>query len=143
MKNVIRIFLFAAILFVPAIAFAQGSGSIEPSPRPSSNEGIRDESNFVVTRSASGTIIGLKEGVLTIKTGKNKEVQIALHNKTKFKLGKKTLDIEELSDDLFKEGQAVKITYAPLADKKSPIDKVALEVRFIEAKESREKPKLG
>lgn len=144
MKNIIKIILFAVVvLFVPAIAFAQGSGSIEPTPRTPPGEGIRDESNFVVTHSATGTIVGLKEGILIIKTEKNKEVRVGLLNSTKYKLGKKKLDASELSDDLFKEGRQVKITYAPFADKKFPVDKVALEVRFIEAKEAKEKPKFG
>lgn len=144
MKNVIKIILFAAVvLFVPATAFAQGSGSIEPSPRTPPNEGIHDESNFVVTRSATGTIVGLKEGILIIKTEKNKEVRVGLLSGTKYKLGKKKLDASELTEDLFKEGRAVKITYVPFVDKQSRIDKAAVEVRFIEAKESKEKPKLG
>lgn len=141
MKNVIKLFVCAVVLFVPAAVFAQGSGSIEPSPRPTSNEGIRDESNFIVTRSASGTIVGLKEGILVIKTDKNKEVRVAVVKQTKYKLGKKSLDANELSDDLFKEGQAVKITYLPFEDKR--VDKVALEIKFIEDKQSKEKPKLS
>ena len=133
MKNVVKSLLFAAfVLLVPAVASAQGSGSSEPSPRPPSGEGIREESNFVVTRSASGTIVGLNEGILTIKLEKNKEVRVGLAKETKYKLGKKTLDPAELDENLFKEGQTVKIIYVPFADKKSRIDKVALEIRFTE-----------
>jgi len=142
MKNVIRIFLFAVVLFVPAIVLAQGSGSAEP-PRPLINEGIRDESNFVITRSTSGKIVGLKESILVIKTEKDKEVRVALVKETKFKLGKKTLNSSELSEDLFKEGQAVKILYVPYADKQARFDKAAVEVRFVEDKKSKDKPKLG
>ena len=143
MKNVIKIFVFAAVLFVPAIVLAQGSGSSEPPSRPPINEGIRDESDFVVTRSTAGTIVGLKEGILTIKTDKDKEVRVALVKQTKFKLGKKTLDSKELNEDLFKQGQAVKIVYVAFADKQSRVDKAAVEVRFVEDKKSKEKPKLG
>lgn len=142
MKNVMKLFLFAAILFVPAAVFAQGSGSIEP-PRPPSNVGFpEDDNNFVVTRSTSGTIVGLKEGILTIKTDKDKEVQIALAKETKFKLGKKSLNSDELSDELFKEGKSVKITYKPFADRKARFDKVAVEIRFEQDKEKK-KPSIG
>ena len=142
MKNVNQIFLFIITLFVPVVVFAQGSGSVEPPPRPPLNEGIRDESNFVVTRSASGRIVGLNEGILVIKTQKDKEVRVAIVKQTKFRLGKKNLKADELSEDLFKEGQLVKITYLPFEDKKKRVDKVALEIRFVEEK-SKEKPKLG
>lgn len=143
MKNVIKLFLFAAILFIPAAVFAQGSGSSYPPQRPPSNVGFPDnEDNFVVTRSTSGTIVGLKEGILTIKTDKNKEIQIALVKETKYKVGKKTLNSDELSDDLFKEGKSVKITYKPFADRKSRFDKVAVEIRFDKDKEKK-KPEIG
>lgn len=144
MKNVIKLFLFAAILFVPAAVFAQGSGSSYPPPQPGGSAGavFGEEDNFAITRSTSGTIVGLKEGILTIKTDKDKEVQIALAKETKFKVGKKSLNSDELSDDLFKEGKSVKITYKPFADRKAKFDKVAVEVRFEKDKEKR-KPTIG
>ena len=141
MKNVIKLFLFAAILFIPAAVFAQGSGSSYPPPQPSGAV-FGDDENFVVTRSTSGTIVGLKEGILTIKTDKDKEIQIALVKETKYKVGKKTLNSDELSDDLFKEGKSVKITYKPFADRKSRFDKVAVEIRFDKDKEKK-KPEIG
>lgn len=144
MKNVLRLFMFAAILFIPAAVFAQGSGSTEAAPRPpQSNVGFpEDDSNFVVTRSTSGTIVGLKEGILTIKTDKDKEVQVALVKETKFKLGKKPLNSDELSEELFKEGKSVKITYKPLLDKKQRFDKVALEIKF-DIDKDRKKPVIS
>ncbi len=143
MKNVIRLFLFAAVLLVPAIAFAQGSGSTEPSPRPSGNEGIREESNFAVTRSTSGGFVGIKNGILTVKTDKNKEISVALVKETKFKIGKKTVDVNELDEKFFKEGRKVKITYQPYPGKKTDFDKNALVVTFEDDKTPKEKPKLG
>jgi len=144
MKNVIKLFLFAAVLLVPAIAFAQGSGSTEPSPRPpSGNEGIREESNFAVTRSTSGGVVGIKNGILTVKTDKNKEISVALVKETKFKIGKKTINVNELEDKYFKEGQKVKITYQPYLGKKTDFDKIALVVTFEDDKTPKEKPKLG
>ena len=101
MKNIIGLFLFVAVLLVPAIAFAQGSGSTEPSPRPSGNEGIREESNFAVTRSTSGGVVGIKNGILTVKTDKNKEISVALVKETKFKIGKKIVDVNELDEKFF------------------------------------------
>ncbi len=141
MKNVIKLFLFAAVLVVPAAAFAQGSGSSYPPPQPS-GVGFGDEGNFAVTRSTSGTIVGLKEGILTIKTDKDKELQIALVKETKFKVGKKTLNSDELSNELFKEGNPVKITYKPFADSKARFDKVAVEIRFDKDK-AKKKPEIG
>lgn len=143
MKNVIRLFLFAAVLLVPAIAFAQGSGSTEPSPRPSGNEGIREESNFAVTRSTSGGVVGIKNGILTVKTDKNKEISVALVKETKFKIGKKTVNVNELDEKFFKEGRKVKITYQPYLGKKTDFDKIALVVTFEDDKTPKEKPKLG
>ena len=143
MKNVIKLFLFAAVLLVPAIAFAQGSGSTEPSPRPSGNEGIREESNFAVTRSTSGGVVGIKNGILTVKTDKNKEISVALVKETKFKIGKKTVNGDELDEKFFKEGRKVKITYQPYLGKKTDFDKIALVVTFEDDKTPKEKPKLG
>ena len=143
MKNVIKLFLFAAVLLVPAIAFAQGSGSTEPSPRPSGNEGIREESNFAVTRSTSGGVVGIKNGILTVKTDKNKEISVALVKETKFKIGKKTVNVNELDEKFFKEGRKVKITYQPYLGKKTDFDKIALVVTFEDDKTPKEKPKLG
>ncbi len=144
MKNVMKLFLFAAILFVPAAVFAQGSGSSYPPPQPSGSAGavFGEEDNFSVTRSTSGTIVGLKQGVLTIKTDKDKEVQIALVKETKFKVGKKNLNVDELSDDLFKAGKPVKITYKPFAGRNAKFDKVAVEIRFEKDKEKK-KPEIG
>jgi len=143
MKNAIKLFLFAAVLLVPAIAFAQGSGSTEPSPRPSGNEGIREESNFAVTRSTSGGVVGIKNGILTVKTDKNKEISVALVKETKFKIGKKIVDVNELDEKFFKEGRKVKITYQPYQGKKTDFDKIALVVTFEDDKTPKEKPKLG
>lgn len=143
MKKKIRLLLIAAILFVPAVVFGQGSGSIE-SPSPTRVGGAeRDESNFVVTRAATGTIVGLKDGILTIRTKKDKELTIALTNKTKYRQGKETLEVDELKESLFKEGQQVKITYQPLDNPKTSIDKIAVEVRFVEDNSPKEKPKIS
>lgn len=143
-KNMLRLLMFAAILIVPAAVFGQGSGSSErPSdPRPPATSGIRDDNNFEITRSVSGTIVGVEEGILTIKTEKDKEVRVALFKGTKYKLGKKKLDADELSEELFKEGKSVKITYKPFQDNKNRFDKVALEVRF-DDDGKKEKPGLG
>jgi len=144
MKNIIRLFLFVAVLFIPAIAFAQGSGSYEqPPPRSTGNEANREESNFAATRSTTGGIVGIKDGILTVKTDKDKEVSVILVKETKFKIGKKTIHVKELDEKFFKEGRKVKIIYQPFRGKKTDIDKVALEVRFEEDKTPKEKPKIG
>ncbi len=143
MKNAVKLFFFAAFLFIPAAVFAQGSGSTGGDPGPArqpSNAGIADESNLIVTRTVAGKIVGITEGILTIKTQKGKEVQIALVKRTKFKIGKKTVDSSELDVALFNEGNEVKITYLP--SENSKVDKVAVEVRFVEDKE-KAKPVLG
>jgi hypothetical protein len=145
MKNTLKFLVLLAILAIPAIAFAQGSGSVEPpsSPSPSfpSTESRGSETNFAVTRTVAGSIVGLKEGILTVKNNKGKETRVALVERTKFKQGKNTLDRKELDLNLFKEGQQVKIIYLPIENK--DIDKVALEIRFVEDKSEKEKPKLG
>ncbi len=141
MKNPFKFLLFTVFLFIPAAVFAQGSGSYEPSaPRPQTAESLRTESNFVVTRSVTGTIVSLKDGVLTIKTDKNKEIQVGILKSTQFKIGKKKVDNSELEDKLFDSGNSVKITYQPFEDKR--VDKVALEIRFAENKD-KEKPVIG
>lgn len=134
-------FLFLGILFVPGFAIAQGSGSYEPPPRTSPNDNVREETNFVVTRSTSGSIVGIKEGILTIKTSKEKVVVVAISKNTKFKLGKKTISIDELDESFFKEGRGVKITYRPIENSRAAFDKIALLITFEE--EKREKPTLG
>lgn len=142
MKKVIRMCFFTAVLLAPAAIFAQGSGSSQPEPRPRGNEGIRDESNFVIPTSFTGTIVGLKEGILTIKNQKGKELRVALVNKTVYKIGKKKIDASELEDKLFAEGSSIKISYLPFEDKQKRVDNVAVEVRFAEEKD-KQKPVLG
>ncbi len=146
MKNVLKSMLFTALLLVPAAVFAQGSGSAESypstSPRGTAEERGFGDSNFVVTRSESGTIVGLKEGVLTIKTKKNKEIRVGLIDKTKYKIGKKSIDNNELELSMFEEGREIKITYVPINDQRNRIDKVAVEVRLSDDKDKK-KPVLG
>ena len=143
MKYTIRLFLFVGVLFLPAIASAQGSGSYEPSPRPSSSDKIGDESSFEVNRTTSGSIVGIKDGILTIKTNKDQEISIAVIKETKFKVGKKAIDVNELDENMFAEGKKVKITYRPFLDKRTKIDKVALVVSFDAENGPGLKPKIG
>lgn len=142
MKKTIRMCFFTAVLMVPAPIFAQGSGSSAPEPRPSLSEGIRDDSNFVIPSSTTGTIVGLNQGILTIKNQKGKELRVALGSKTVFKIGKKKIDRSELEETLFAEGRPIKITYLPFIDKQNRADKLAVEVRFAEEKD-KQKPVLG
>ncbi len=142
MKKMIRTCFFIAVLMVPAAVFAQGSGSAAREPRPQPNESVRDDSNFVIPVSFTGTIVGLKEGILTLKNQKGKELRVALGSKTVYRIGKKKIDQAELEDKLFAEGSAVKITYLPFIDKQNRADKLAVEVRFAEEKD-KQKPVLG
>lgn len=132
MKDTIKSLVFFAFLLLPAVVFGQGSETVEERPRQPTNEGFRDDSNLVVSRSVSGIIVGIKEGILTIKTQKGKEVLIAIVKRTKFKVGKRIVDVNELDEALFAEGNAVKITYVPFEDKLKRVDKVALEIKFVE-----------
>lgn len=138
MKNTIKFLVFFAFMLLPVVVFGQGSESVGegPRPRPAANETFSDDSNLVVSRSVSGVIVGIKEGILTIKTSKGKEVLIAIVKRTKIKVGKKSVDLNDLDESVFAEGNAVKITYVPFEDALKRIDKVALELKFAE-------PKLG
>lgn len=123
------IFAFGTVLSVVSV-HGQGSGSYEPSaPGPARVENLRSQSNFVVTRTVSGMIVRLNEGVLTVKTEKDIEVGVGVVLATKFKIGKKIVKGDELSDDLFLPGTPVKIVYVPLEDKR--VDKVALEIGWL------------
>lgn len=139
MKSIkFRYLLVAVFLLLPAAAYSQGSGSY-PAPRPPAQEKPGDDPNFVVTRSVSGSIVGLKEGILTLKADKNKEVRIALNKDTIYKLGKKKIDRAELEDSMFSDGRPIKIIYK--AFNHTLVDKVAVEVRFEEDKDkARQKP---
>lgn len=143
MKNTIKLLLFAAVLLIPAVVFAQGSGTIDSQPRPSVNDGVRNDDNFVVTRSTKGEIVGIKDGILTIKIKDDKEIRIALTKETKFKLGKNSLDADELDANLFKEGRKVKITYQPIENNRTKIDKIAILVNFEADEKDKQKPKIG
>ena len=112
MKSIkFRFLLVAIFLLLPSAAYSQGSGSY-PAPQQSpSQESRGDDPNFVVTRSVSGLIVGLKEGILTLKTDKNKEVRIALNKGTVYKLGKKKIDQAELEESMFSDGRPIKIFY--------------------------------
>ncbi len=68
---------------------------------------------------------------------------MALVKETKFKIGKKTVDVNELEEKFFKEGRKVKITYQPYSGKKTDFDKIALVVTFEDDKTPKEKPKIG
>ncbi len=137
-----KLFVLAMVFMVPVVVSAQGSGSIEPPPRTSPNESANREDNFVVTRSETGTIVGLKEGILTIKTKKDKEISVALANSTTFRIGKNKIDSDELAEGMFEPGKQVKITYRPFSDRKSRVDKVAVEVRFNDEKD-KQKPVIS
>lgn len=135
MKSIrVKYLLVAVFLFLPTAAYSQGSGSfpVPPVPQSTYEDRLGEPSNFVVTRSMSGSIVGVKEGILTLKTDKNKEFKIALIKETKYKLGKKKIDVAELEESMFSDGRPIKITYR---DFKHPrVDKVAVEVRFEEDK---------
>lgn len=138
-NNLISVFICGMFLFIPAFVFGQGSGSSYPSPR-TENESFPIENNFVVTRSAGGKIVSLEKGILIIKDKKDKEIRVALTKETKFKIGKKTVKVDELNEKLFAEGNEIKITYVP--NLKNPKEFFAVEVRFSDKGNSREKPGL-
>jgi hypothetical protein len=132
MKNLTKLLLVAAFLLLPAMAHGQGSGSVEPSRPAPAIEDLSRESNFLVTSSVTGTIAGISEGILTVKTKKNKEVRVLLIARTKVKVGKKTMKIDELEEGLIKEGQQIRVSYLRIEDKKAPADKVALEIKLLD-----------
>ncbi len=139
MKNyTVKIFICGVFLFIPAFVFGQGSGSSD-NPPPRQADSLPGENNFVITRSSSGRIVSLNKGILTIKDKKDKEIQVGLTKATKFKVGKKTVKVDELEEKLFAEGNEIKVTYAPSA--KNPNEFYAIEVRFPEQK-PKDKPIL-
>lgn len=142
MKNLIKPIMFVMFLLIPVSLFAQGSESVELNDRPqASPNSLSEDSNFVVSRSVSGNIVGIKEGIITIKTDKNKEIRIGLSNRTKYKVGKKFVKTDEIDPQLFADGRDVKITYVAFEDKQKRFDKIAVEVRFPDDKE-KQKPSL-
>ncbi len=142
MKNkILKILISGMFLIIPAFVFGQGSGS-SGYPQPSGGgENISSENNFVVTRSASGKVASLEKGILIIKDKKDKEIRVTLTKDTKFKIGKKTIKIDELDEKLFAEGNEIKVTYTP--NLKNPKEFFAVEIRFSEKAKSNDKPILG
>ncbi|MGQ0540977.1 MAG: hypothetical protein ACT4O9_03895 [Blastocatellia bacterium] len=132
--------LYGMFLLIPALAYGQGSGSVSPAPnRDGSPENNFPENNFVVTRSANGTIASLQKGVLIIKDKRNKEIRVLLTKDTKFKVGKKTVKVDELDESRFAQGNEIKVTYVP--NLKNPTEFLAIEVRVPDS--SKEKPVLA
>jgi hypothetical protein len=140
MKNsLMKIFISGMFLFIPAFVFGQGSGSSGyPQPRSENESSI--ENNFVVTRNISGKVSSLEKGVLIVKDKKDKEIRVVLTKDTKFKVGKKTVKVDELDEKLFAEGNDIKVTYAP--NLKNPKEFYAVEVRLTDSSKSKEKPGL-
>lgn len=127
----LRMFLFSFVLLIPAAVFGQGSGSRPPSVNPG------EESNLVITKSASGHISAFNDGVISVKDKKGKEVQIAVTKQTKVYLGKKKIDPDEIEESMFTLGRLVKIVYRPVKFAGNTVDKVAVELRFIEEKNTK------
>jgi hypothetical protein len=143
MKKSLRLLLIAVVLLIPAIVYGQGSGSSGGGGNSGSNGGYeREDRNFAVTRSTTGKIVGLKKGILTFTTKKDVEIRVALNDKTKYKRGKETLKVDELEEYLFAEGQEIKVTYFASSDERSPVEKVATEIRFVVAKGEKQKPTI-
>jgi hypothetical protein len=144
MKKLLRLVLTVTILLIPAIVFGQGSGSSGGGGTGGGSGGgyDREDKNFAVTRSVTGKIVGLKKGILTFTTKKDVEIRVALTSKTKFKRGKETLKADELEESLFAEGQEVKVTYLASSDDRDLAEKIATEVRFVVAKEAKQKPTI-
>ncbi len=138
-NNLMKMFICGMFLFIPAFVFGQGSGS-SGYPQPRAENDSSTENNFVVTRSANGKVASLEKGILIIKDKKDKEIRVALTKDTKFKIGKKTVKADELDEKLFAEGNEIKVTYVP--NLKNPKEFFAVEVRFLDKGNSREKPSL-
>ncbi len=143
MKKLLKIGLTAFVLLIPALVYGQGSGSSGGGGNGGTTGTYeREDRNFAVTRSATGKIVGLKKGILTFVTKKDVEIRVALTSKTKFKRGKETIKLDELEDGLFVEGQEIKVTYLSSSDDRDLVEKVATEIRFIVAKEPKQKPTI-
>ena len=144
MKKSLRLILTAIVLLIPAIVYGQGSGSTGGGGGNGGASGTyeREDQNFAVTRSATGKIISLKKGILTLITKKDVEITVALTSKTKYKRGKETIKLDELEESLFAEGQEIKVTYLASNDERSPVEKVATEIRFVVPKEPKQKPTI-
>lgn len=138
--KIMRILICGMFLLIPAVVFGQGSGS-SGYPQPSGgNDNLSTENNFVITRSASGKVASLEKGILIIKDKKDKEIRVILTKDTKFKIGKKTVKVDELDEKLFAEGNDIKVTYTPSL--KNPKEFYAVEIRLPDNKKSKEKPGL-
>lgn len=140
-SKIMRILICGMFLLIPALVFGQGSGS-SGYPQPSGgSDNLSTENNFVITRSASGKVASLEKGILIIKDKKDKEIRVILTKDTKFKIGKKTVKIDELDEKLFAEGNDIKVTYTP--NLKNPKEFYAVEVRLPDNSKSKEKPGLN
>ncbi len=150
MKYLAKFSLFGALVILPLIALAQGSGSSSPpsgsgsssggsaetsgggAVRQTANEILRDESIFIVTRAVSGELVDVKDGILTVKTKKDKHVKLFFNDRTRIKIGPKTLKLNEIEDGQINIGQRLRITYMPIDDFRAPTDKLAFEIKLLD-----------
>ena len=88
-KKPIIMLAFAVALMVPAVAYSQGSGSVNNNRR----------NNYNATRSVKGTVSAISESSITITTKKGKNLRFGLTSKTKYAKGAP------------KRGDSVKVVY--------------------------------
>jgi len=124
-----RIRMAALFVFfvVPALAWAQGSGSHPEPSRPTPDTSGAGNAPFEVSRSLTGKIleIQLDSHVLVVEDKDGKRVAFKLDGQTEFKADKKT-ELEgrkNLKLEDFESGQMVKVTFRPNDNK-------VLEVRL-------------
>ena len=98
------------VLFLPAVALAQGSGSTRSRPTYGSSSPA-----FVVLRIVKGTVTTIEadRGLIVVKDKKGKMHEFKVDNKTKYKAEKKTelRGKKGISLADFQLGQPVKVTY--------------------------------
>lgn len=98
------------VLFLPAVALAQGSGSTGSRPTYGSSSPA-----YAVTRSVKGTVTTIEadRGLIVVKDKNGKMYEFKVDNKTKYKAEKKTelRGKKGISLADFQLGQPVKVTY--------------------------------
>lgn len=99
MKIPIKILLSIGFLFFSVNAFAQGSGSSNPT-KSAGGTTRREKNNFAVTRSVSGSVTSIKNGSLIVKGKNGKSVSLRVTSKTQV-------------GGCLRVGRNVKVIYAP------------------------------
>lgn len=98
------------VLFLPAVALAQGSGSTGSRPTYGSSSPA-----YAVTRSVKGTVTTIEadRGLIVVEDKNGKMHEFKVDNKTKYKAEKKTelRGKKGISLADFQLGQPVKVTY--------------------------------